>query len=94
MSQTILEPISQDPTTGNRWAVVIYNNDTTEMTEVVNILISATGCPVREALDEALEAHLTGRAQVHVAAHQTCREIAAVINLVGVKTSVEPACES
>jgi ATP-dependent Clp protease adapter protein ClpS len=91
VSETILELVGQDSVVGERWAVLIHNNDFTPLTEVVRALMEATGCEVREALDETLEAHHSGKAQVHVAPRQTCREIAAMINLSGVKTTIEPA---
>ena len=68
--------------------VVIFNNETNSMEEVVEILIRATGCDVQEAEIEMWEAHTFGKAPVHFAAKTVCEEAARVISSVGIKTEV------
>ena len=89
MSQTVLEPQRLEDGAGfGRWMVVIFNNDTNSMDEVVEILVRATGCDLEEAAIEAWEAHTYGKAPVHFAAKAECDEAAAIIGTIGVKTEV------
>jgi ATP-dependent Clp protease adapter protein ClpS len=89
MSQVVLEPEIVDAETGaGRWMVLMFNNDTTSMDEVVDILMRATGCDVEEAVIEMWEAHTFGKASVHFASKLECEEVASVINSIGVKTQV------
>lgn len=73
-----------------RYKVVIYNNDHTEYSEVVRILMAATGCDLEEAAIETWEAHTFGHADVHFAEEHVCHEVATVIAGIGVRTSVQP----
>ena len=70
--------------------VVIYNNDTTPMDTVVDLLITATGCDEQEAFIEMWEAHHFGKAPVHFSTIAECEKAAAIIANGGVKTTVEP----
>jgi ATP-dependent Clp protease adapter protein ClpS len=89
MSHTVLEPDISDALTGSgRWMVLIYNNESNSMDEVVDILMRATGCDAEEAFIEMWEAHTYGKASVHFAAKQECDDVAAVIATVGIKTEV------
>lgn len=88
MSQTTLDPILEGAGVGTgRWMVVIYNNDSTSMDEVVDILIRATGCDLQEAMIEMWEAHTFGKAPVHFSSKSVCEEAAAIIQTV---TEVAP----
>lgn len=89
MSHTLLEPeqIAANVEAG-RWMVVIYNNDTNSMEEVVEIIVAATGCSIDEAEIEMWEAHVVGKAPVHFAAKSECDDVAAIIASIGVKTEV------
>jgi len=91
MSLPTLLPDATDTGTGRgRWMVVIYNNDTNSVDEVIDILMRATGCDAQEAIIETWEAHHYGKAPVHFAAESACREVATVISTIGVKTEVAP----
>jgi len=91
MSQTLLEPdINLENQGSGRWMVVIFNNDTNSMDEVIDILIKATHCDIEEAMIEMWEAHTFGKAPVHFSSRSTCEEIALVIRTVGIKTEVCP----
>jgi ATP-dependent Clp protease adaptor protein ClpS len=70
--------------------VVIHNNETNSVDEVVNILMIATDCDLEEAMIETWEAHHFGKANVHFAAKPVCEEAAQVISSIGVKTEVQP----
>lgn len=91
MSQTTIQPELDDVVTHDGgWVVVIFNNDTNTFDEVIRALMEATGCDMQEAIDETIEAHITGQAVVHHASQQECLEVAAVIKLIGVRTEVWP----
>ena len=91
MSLPTLLPETTDSGTGNgRWMVVIFNNDTNSVDEVIDVLMRATGCDSEEAIIETWEAHHYGKAPVHCANQSDCHEIASVISNIGVKTEVAP----
>jgi ATP-dependent Clp protease adapter protein ClpS len=73
--------------------VVIFNNDTNSMEDVVEVLMRATGCDIQEAYIETWEAHTFGKAPVHFSAREECEEAAAEISAIGVKTEVCPEWE-
>jgi hypothetical protein len=89
MSHTLLDPelLGADVGVG-RWMVVIYNNDTNSMDEVVEILMFATGCNSEEAQIETWEAHTYGKAPVHFATKIECDDVAAIIAAIRIKTEV------
>jgi ATP-dependent Clp protease adaptor protein ClpS len=68
--------------------VLIYNNETNSMEEVVEVLMIATQCDYEEAVIEMWEAHTFGKAPVHFASKSECEEAAHIISSVGVKTEV------
>jgi hypothetical protein len=91
MSHTVLEPEINDASVSlGRWMVVIYNNDTNSLDEVIEILIRATGCDIEEASIETWEAHTFGKAPVHFSSKGECQEAAKVIESVGIRTEVAP----
>ncbi len=90
MSQ--IELLPKDTTsdaTGGRWMVVIYNNDSNSMEEVIEVLILATSCDIEEASIEMWEAHTYGKAPVHFATKDECHTAASIISSIGVKTEVQ-----
>lgn len=89
-SVPLLEPDVDTGTGAGRWAVVIFNNDTNSVDEVVEVLMRATGCDVQEAEIETWEAHTFGRAMVHFGSQSDCQAAAVVISAIGVKTEVIP----
>jgi len=89
MSQTFVQPEIFDPSLGTgRWMVVIFNNDTTPMDDVIAILMRSTGCGMQEAYIETWEAHTFGKAPVHFSSQQECEIVAAMIATIGVRTQV------
>jgi len=91
MSAPLLSPLLSDSQTGQgRWMVVIYNNDTNTIDQVIDILIQATGCDAEEAAIETWEAHTYGKAPVHFSSQTDCEEAARIISSIGVKTEVAP----
>ncbi len=89
MSQTVLEPEVVDSQTGSAgWMVVIYNNESNSMDEVLSILMTATSCTAEEAYIEMWEAHTFGKAAVHFSGRAECDRVAEIISSIGVKTEV------
>ncbi len=89
MSVELLDPQLDDLGTGSGgWMVVIYNNDHTNMDDVIDILMRATHCDAEEAYIETWEAHTFGKAPVHFGGREVCDEAAAVISSIGVKAEV------
>lgn len=68
--------------------VVMYNNDTNTMDQVVEILMRATGCGIDEAQIETWEAHTFGKAPVHFSSQNECEIVASMIASIGVKTQI------
>ena len=93
MDQVVLEPTGIDAGRGSRWMVVILNNETNSMDEVIAVLVAATGCTIEEAAIEAWEAHTYGKASVHFASRSDCVIAASIIEAIGVKTNVVPEWE-
>lgn len=97
MNQPLLEPNIEEAGSqgkgGARWMVVIYNNETNTVDEVVEILMQATGCDEEEAHIEMWEAHHLGKSSVHFAARTECEDIASVIASIGVRAEVTPEWE-
>lgn len=89
MSRSLLESelLGADVGAG-RWMVIIYNNETNSMEEVVEILVRATGCDFDEAEIEMWEAHTFGKAPVHFSTKAECEDAASIISSIGVKTEV------
>ncbi len=93
MSRTISLPESNEvfeasETALGRWMVTIFNNETNQLDEVIQILISATGCDLQEAEIETWEAHTYGKAPVHFSAREECETVARTISRIGVRTEV------
>ncbi len=89
MSHVVLEPdLSSGETGAGRWMVVIYNNESNSMDEVIDILMIATQCDQQEAAIEMWEAHTFGKAPVHFASKEECDTAAAIISSIGIKTEV------
>ncbi len=90
MSQIVLEPeITDGSSMLGRWMVLIFNNETNSMDEVVDILMIATQCDLNEAMIETWEANAFGKAAVHFSTCRTeCDAVAAIISSIGVKTEV------
>lgn len=70
------------------WVTIIFNNDHNDQGEVIQVLMLATGCGFDEAYCEMWEAHTFGKAPVHFASENECRQAAETISGIGVKTEV------
>lgn len=89
MAQVAVTPIVVEDQTGSgRWMVVIYNNDSNTVDEVIEILMRSTGCGTEEAFIETWEAHTFGKAPVHFAGFDECELVAHMVSSIGIKTEV------
>ncbi len=70
--------------------VVVYDNDTNTVDEVILILQKATGCSLREAEMETWEVHHLGKSVVHHASAEECERVAGIIRTIGIRVEVLP----
>ena len=84
--------IEEDITSGSNslggWVVLVHNNDTNTVEEVIKILMRATNCSKEEAYTETWEIHNLGKSVVHSASEEECKKVADVISSIGIKTDV------
>lgn len=73
---------------GGTWIVTVYNNDHNTVTEVIHILMVATGCDQSEAQLETWEIDKLGLSVVHHADQRECETVAAVIAQIGIDVKV------
>ena len=84
----IAEGILRDIEDAGEYTVVIYNNDTNSVEEVIAVLMHATECDMQEAALETWEAHTFGSARVHFSTRFECEHVARIIASIGVRTEV------
>jgi ATP-dependent Clp protease adaptor protein ClpS len=69
--------------------VILYNDDTHNMDEVVAQIMRAIGCSKQRAEEIMFEAHSKGRAVVIAAHLERCEHVAAVLERIGLRTDIE-----
>lgn len=84
----LAEGVLRDIEEAGEYTVVIYNNDTNSVEEVVAVLMHATECDMQEAAIETWEAHTFGSAKVHFSTRFECEHVARIISAIGVRTEV------
>jgi ATP-dependent Clp protease adapter protein ClpS len=85
-------PDLRDETTSSLlsdYIVIVFNNETNTVEEVIGILQKATGCSREEAQMETWEIHFTGRSVVHHGDRSECERAAAIIATIGIRVAVE-----
>ena len=87
---TIESPEIRDSNSGNgeNWIVTVYNNDYNTEDEVVEILMTATGCAEDEAVMETWEIHFLGKSVVHHGGQEACQSAAEIISKIGIRVEV------
>jgi ATP-dependent Clp protease adapter protein ClpS len=85
---TIERPDLGDSLRSERWVVVVYDNDSNSVEEVVHILLLATGCTVDEAEMETWEVHHLGKSVVHYGGKDECETVSAIISEIGIRVEV------
>jgi ATP-dependent Clp protease adapter protein ClpS len=71
------------------YIVIVFNNETNTVAEVIGILQKATGCSLEEAQMETWEIHFTGRSVVHHGDRSECERAAGIIATIGIRVAVE-----
>jgi ATP-dependent Clp protease adapter protein ClpS len=71
------------------YIVIVYNNDHNTWDQVVDILMKATGCTLKEANIETWEVDNLGKSVVHHGSSEECERAAAVIRTIGIKVEVK-----
>jgi len=69
---------------------VIFDDDVTPVDLVLVTLVAATGCDMQEAAMEVWEAEAYGKAAVHFATEEECRQAAAIIARARIQVDVQP----
>ncbi len=90
MNEALLET---DTTTiiGKPYNVILFNDNTHDMMEVVNQIMKATGCNQGKALLIMLEAHATGRAIAYTGGKERCEHVESVLAEIRLGTKIEQA---
>ena len=79
----------QGPETGDdTHIVIVFDNEHNTFEEVENILVTATGCPRKEAEIETWEIHNLGKSVVHHGSEDECHRAAAIIRTIGIRVEV------
>ncbi len=68
--------------------VIVYDNDSNTVLEVINILIMATQCSFDEAEIEAWEVDHLGKSVVHHGGKEECERAAGIIRQIGIRVEV------
>lgn len=85
----VLERIDEGQTSGGGgWIVTVYDNDRNTVDQVIDVLISATGCSLEEAQMETWEIHYLGRSTVHHGGQEECEKVATTIRTIGIRVTV------
>ena len=71
------------------WNVILYNDHTNKLANVVLWLQKATGCNLEVAEHVAHTAHSTGRAIAFSGAKEKCQEIANYLRVKGLQVEVD-----
>lgn len=75
---------------GRPYNVVLFNDETHSMEEVVAQITKATGCSPQRAEQIMMQAHATGRAIVITAGLERCEHVSSVLEEIRLGTKIEP----
>jgi ATP-dependent Clp protease adapter protein ClpS len=87
----VIEPDIHQSDSASRtdgWIVTVFNNEYNTYDEVMAILLIATRCTPDEAYIETWEIDHMGKSVVHSGAENVCREVAAIIEKIGIHVEV------
>lgn len=73
---------------GSGWIVTVYDNESNTIEQVIQILMIATHCDLREAEIETWEVHHLGRSVVHHGGEDDCVNVASIIATIGIQVQV------
>ena len=84
-----LETTDTGTTLGESRKVILYNDDSHSMQEVVSQISKATGYAKPKAEQIMMEAHSKGRAVVIATHLERCEHVAAILEEIGLRTDIE-----
>lgn len=76
---------------GKPYNVILFNDDSHDMVEVVNQIIKATGCDQSKATLIMLEAHSAGRAIAYSGGKERCEHVESILAEIRLGTKIEQA---
>ena len=76
---------------GNPHKTILFNDEAHTTVEVIEQIIKATNCSATQASSIMMEAHSTGSAIVFSGSLERCEHVSAVLEQIGLATSVEEA---
>jgi ATP-dependent Clp protease adapter protein ClpS len=82
------QPILGD-STGDRFRVILYNDDVHAFDDVVSQVQRATGVSTEEAFAITLQAHEAGRAVCYVGSSDACDKVAGVLREIALHVEVD-----
>lgn len=90
MNQALLET---DTTTilGKPYNVILFDDQSHSMDEVLQQVNRATGCGVPQAFQIMMEAHSTGRAIAFSGGKERCEHVESILAEIGLGTKIEQA---
>lgn len=77
-----------DDYNGSGYIVIVYDNDTNKVDEVISILMQATACTQEEAEIETWEVDTLGKSVVHHGSEPECERVASIIRTIGIRVEV------
>jgi len=86
----VLEPKIGEPGGGGTgYRVILYNDETHGIEEVVEQVVKATACEIEQAVHITLEAHHKGRAVCFKGERSKCHEVARVLREIRLQCEVD-----
>jgi ATP-dependent Clp protease adapter protein ClpS len=76
---------------GKPYNVILFNDDSHDMMEVINQIRKATGCDQSKATLIMLEAHATGRAIAYTGGRERCELVESILAEIRLGTKIEQA---
>ncbi len=73
---------------GGDYIVIVFNNEHNTYSEVIGILMRATGCSLEEAQMETWEIDHLGKSVVHHSSQEECENVAVIIRTIGIQVDV------
>lgn len=86
----VLEPELGEPgDSGTGYRVILYNDETHGIEEVVEQVVKATACEIEQAVHITLEAHQKGRAVCFKGERGKCHEVARILREIRLQCEVD-----
>jgi ATP-dependent Clp protease adapter protein ClpS len=82
------EEVSEEPTVGLPYKVILYNDDYHSFDEVINQLIKAINCSYEEARGYAFETHVRGKSMVFSGELNICLKVTSILEEISLHTQI------